>query len=163
MLAALADQALHGAQPPSGGSSTQLLADLQDCYGCVPYVQGTHLQARNSHLVAYGATYYGYAYTRCLAAEVWRQHLSTDPFSSQAGKLHARAYQRTIVWLSRGLLFMIVTCDDAGGLLRRSLLQVGGAKPAQEVVRDLIGTSALERRADGWSPSFQSLLQELDS
>lgn len=99
MLAALADQALHGAQPPSGGSSTQLLADLQDRYSCVPYVQGTHLQARNNHLVGYGATYYGYAYTRCLAAEVWRQHLISDPFSSQAGEQLAQAYQHSIIWL----------------------------------------------------------------
>ena len=62
-----------------------MLADLQDRYGSVPYVKGTHMQARNNHLVGYGGTYYGYAYTRCLAAETWQQHLSSDPFSSQAG------------------------------------------------------------------------------
>lgn len=107
VLAALADQALHGPQAPSNGSSTQLLADLQDRYGCVPYVQGTHMQARNSHLVGYGATYYGYAYTRCLAAEVWRQHFSSDPFSPQAGAEHAHPNCYCIVWPS------MLVIDDA--------------------------------------------------
>ena len=57
---------------------------------------------------------------------------------------------------------MTVYRDGAGGILRRNLLELGGAKPPHALVQDLIGNAALERSADGWSPSFESLLSELD-
>ena len=109
MLYALADQTLHGADVPTAGHSSQVLADLQDRFGAVPHVKGTHMQARNHHLVGYGGTYYGYTYTRCLAAETWHQHLSSDPFSPQAGatRLHASIHS------------YIGYCGVAGGSVSR--------------------------------------------
>lgn len=121
VLYSLADQALHGAAVPTGGCSSQMLADLQDQYGAVPYVRGTHMQARNNHLVGYGGTYYGYTYTRCLAAEVWQQHLSTDPFSPQAGMMRSSRPHLLAEQLRKLKGTIHVLHDDAVSLLMQGV------------------------------------------
>ena len=63
---------------------------------------------RLNHLVGYGATYYSYLYAQCLAASLWERRLAPDPCGQGAGEL-----------------------------LRRGLLEPGGAKEAARYVSDL--------------------------
>eukprot|EP00897_Mesotaenium_endlicherianum_P009239 jgi/Mesen1/8343/ME000462S07790 len=53
----LTDQAFFGRQPPAGSSrsTTAVLAEIQNEHSNIRHVEGTHWQARFSHLLGYGA------------------------------------------------------------------------------------------------------------
>ncbi|XP_015524762.1 mitochondrial intermediate peptidase [Neodiprion lecontei] len=66
--------------------STEILADLQDRYYGLPYVQNTAWQLRFSHLVGYGAKYYSYLISRAIASWIWQTYFEADPFSRLSGE-----------------------------------------------------------------------------
>ncbi|CAK1602415.1 unnamed protein product [Parnassius mnemosyne] len=104
------DQQYHGPDAVYGGSTTDILKQVQKQYYGLPYVENTAWQHRFSHLVGYGAKYYSYLISRALAWSVWSQRFSLSPL-----------------------------CRSAGEDFRRGVLQHGGAKPPQELLRDYLG------------------------
>ena len=69
LVHALLDQQYHGPHPLPA-STTQILASLQERHSLIPHADGTHWQARFSHLTNYGSIYYVYLYCKSLAANV---------------------------------------------------------------------------------------------
>ncbi|KAK9820224.1 hypothetical protein WJX72_007664 [[Myrmecia] bisecta] len=129
VLYSLIDQELFGANPPAPGTSTERVAELYAAHSSVRFVPGTCPQARVSHLVGYGATYYSYSYASCLASAFWRTHLEEDPLSRSAGEV-----------------------------LRRQLMEPGGALEPHEMVAGLVGSGAVQSLAGGWAPQPNSML-----
>ncbi|XP_076453818.1 mitochondrial intermediate peptidase-like [Babylonia areolata] len=80
------DQVYHGSHPLPGPSTTSILADVQQRYSSVPYVQNTAWQLRFGHLVGYGARYYAYLISRAVAARLWHSCFREDPFSRSMGQ-----------------------------------------------------------------------------
>ena len=79
-------------------------------YSSVPHSPGLLHHTWNSHLIAYGATYYSYLYSKVLAADVWDRLFSLDPLSREGGHV-----------------------------LHDSFLSCGGAKASRDVEYDLLG------------------------
>ncbi|CAG9863414.1 unnamed protein product [Phyllotreta striolata] len=82
---AVIDQKYHGMHPLSG-TTTEVLANTQKDFYCLPYVPNTAWQLRFSHLVGYGAKYYSYLVSRALAYSIWKQYFERDPFSRENGQ-----------------------------------------------------------------------------
>lgn len=78
------DQFYHR-EYPLEGSSTEVLAQLQDKYFSLPYIQNTAWQLRFSHLVGYGAKYYSYLVSRALASCIWQRYFENDPLNRTQG------------------------------------------------------------------------------
>lgn len=70
--------------------STEILADLQEKYYGLPYVENTAWQLRFSHLVGYGAKYYSYLISRAIASWIWQTYFEADPFSRSSGERYRR-------------------------------------------------------------------------
>jgi intermediate peptidase len=91
-----------------------------------------------NHLVGYGATYYSYLYAQCLSASLWERALEGAPCGREAGTL-----------------------------LRRRLLEPGGALEAAQFVQQLFGgaggTQDVLVRAEGGGhfPDPGGLLRQL--
>lgn len=80
------DQAYHSSEyMNSTKSTTDILADLQNTYYSIPYVENTAWQLRFAHLVSYGAKYYSYLVSRAIASAIWNKLFSDDPLSRKAG------------------------------------------------------------------------------
>ncbi|KAK5642310.1 hypothetical protein RI129_008477 [Pyrocoelia pectoralis] len=78
------DQFYHR-EYPMKGSTTEVLAELQEKYFSLPYIQNTSWQLRFSHLVGYGAKYYSYLVSRALASCIWQRYFEDDPFNRTQG------------------------------------------------------------------------------
>ncbi|KAJ1833701.1 Mitochondrial intermediate peptidase [Coemansia sp. RSA 2711] len=115
------DQRYHAAAlDPEGagrpGWSTQVLARVHadPMFGCGPghalfgHVENTRWQARFTHLVGYGASYYSYLLDRVLAGRIWDRVFQGDHPSEQSARDP----------LNR----------DAGERLRSELLRWGGGR-----------------------------------
>ncbi|XP_037075644.1 mitochondrial intermediate peptidase-like [Pollicipes pollicipes] len=83
------DQHYHG--PASlEGSTTDVLAHVQNSYYGLPHVPGTGWQLRFGHLVGYGARYYSYLMARAVASAIWRDLFAVDPFDRAMGERYRR-------------------------------------------------------------------------
>ncbi|XP_049812757.1 mitochondrial intermediate peptidase [Schistocerca nitens] len=102
------DQCYHSHHPLQG-STTDVLAQLQNKYYGIPCVANTAWQLRFSHLVGYGAKYYSYLLSRALASWIWQEYFEANPLSSSAGEKY-----------------------------RRECLAHGGGKPAKELVSQFL-------------------------
>ncbi|KAB0796079.1 hypothetical protein PPYR_10140 [Photinus pyralis] len=78
------DQFYHR-EYPMEGSTTEVLAQLQDKYFSLPYIPNTAWQLRFSHLVGYGAKYYSYLVSRALASCIWQRYFENDPLNRTQG------------------------------------------------------------------------------
>lgn len=76
----------------------------------MPYVENTNWHLRFNHLVGYGARYYSYLVSKSIAAKIWSQCFEKDPLNSSAGEMY-----------------------------RKKLLEFGGEKRPEELIRDLLG------------------------
>jgi thimet oligopeptidase len=106
---------------PAGLDTTALVAELQERYTPFPHVPGTAFQAGFGHLDGYSAVYYTYLWSLVIAKDLAR------PFR-QAGLMDpgvARSY-------------------------RRAVLEPGGSKPAQELVRDFLGRPHAFEAFEAW-------------
>ncbi|KAF5272056.1 hypothetical protein FQR65_LT05038 [Abscondita terminalis] len=102
------DQIYHGDHPLSG-STTDVLAEVQEKYYGVPYVENTAWQLRFSHLIGYGAKYYSYLVSRALASCIWQNYFDENPLNRLQGDR-----------------------------LRHELLSFGGSKSPRKLVADFL-------------------------
>ena len=79
-------------------------------YYSLPFVSNTYPHLRFAHLVGYGAKYYSYIVSKAIAAKIWSECFEKDPLSPTAGENY-----------------------------RKKLLEHGGEKQPQELIRSLIG------------------------
>lgn len=86
------DQVYHGRHPLEK-STTEILADVQNRYHCLPYVPGTAWQLRFGHFVGYGAKYYSYLMSRAIASRIWHTCFKQDPFNRSMGE----RYHKTLL------------------------------------------------------------------
>lgn len=84
VLYAMIDQIYHGTHPLAG-STTDILAQVQEQFTVIPHAPGTAWQQRFSHLNGYGAKYYSYLWSRAVASRIWHQCFAKDPFSRKVG------------------------------------------------------------------------------
>lgn len=84
ILYARFDQALFG-PPITDKKSTEIFAGLYRELG-VPYADGTHWHTRFSHLVTYGAGYYGYLYSQTFASDIWVTCFAANSLSRASGE-----------------------------------------------------------------------------
>lgn len=105
------DMMLHDKYDPNGSeSTTDVLKKLQADILLYPYVEGTHFQAAFGHLNGYGASYYGY---------LWSKVYAQDMFS---------------VFEKNGIL------DKATGKRYRDIiLASGSSKDELELVKEFLG------------------------
>ncbi|TIA89561.1 hypothetical protein E3P99_02036 [Wallemia hederae] len=123
LLMALIDQAYHSQQAPLSsnlGWSTDMWFDVQSQHGVIPPIKDTAWQVQFGHLFGYGATYYSYLFDRALASKIYKDVLSPDPLSREAG-------QR----------------------LRDGVLKWGGGRDPWEMLGDLLGGKDAEMIAKG--------------
>lgn len=102
------DQVYHGKYPLEG-TTTEVLAEIQNKYCSVPYVPNTAWQLRFSHLVGYGAKYYSYLMSRAVASSIWQNMFSSDP----TNRLQGNRY-------------------------RKECLAHGGGKPPKNLIQDYL-------------------------
>jgi len=103
------DQQLHGRHPLKG-STTDVLASVQNNFYHIEHVKDTAWQLRFGHLVGYGARYYSYLVSRAVAADLWNTCFKADPFSRAMGTQY-----------------------------REKMLAHGGEKHSRELVQDMLG------------------------
>ncbi|CAN1842692.1 Mitochondrial intermediate peptidase, mitochondrial [Linum perenne] len=128
----LVDQTLFGEQTTPISDTSSIVADLKREFTSWEHVDGTHWEARFSHLLNYGAGYYSYLYARCIAATIWKKLCKEDPLSLATGTA-----------------------------IRTKLLQHGGAKEPAEMLQDLAGDGILKHCNGGIVPDTTSFLEEL--
>lgn len=104
----LLDQVYHG-EYPLKGTTTEVLAALQNEHCELQYVPNTAWQLRFSHLVGYGAKYYSYLMSKAVASSIWQTMFSKDPLSRIQGERY-----------------------------RTECLAHGGGKPPKELIQDLL-------------------------
>jgi len=104
------DQQYHG-HHPLNGSTTDILAQVQNQYYHIEHVKDTAWQLRFSHLVGYGARYYAYLVSKAVAAQLWHSCFKADPFSREMGTRY-----------------------------REKMLAHGGGKPPANLVEDMLGS-----------------------
>lgn len=110
---ALVDQAYHGAEFSSTvnpKTTTDVLAEIQNKYYGIPYVENTAWQLRFGHLVGYGGKYYSYLMSRAVSSMIWRKLFSDNPFSRENGERY-----------------------------RQELLAHGGERHPRELIEGLLG------------------------
>ncbi|TIB03113.1 hypothetical protein E3P94_00783 [Wallemia ichthyophaga] len=123
LLMALIDQAYHSQQAPLNGKlgwSTDMWYDVQSQHGVIPPIKDTAWQVQFGHLFGYGATYYSYLFDRALASKIYKDVLSPDPLSR-----------------------------DAGHRLREEVLRWGGGRDPWEMLADLLGGEDAELISKG--------------
>ncbi|CAN1159049.1 Mitochondrial intermediate peptidase, mitochondrial [Linum perenne] len=128
----LVDQTLFGEQTTPISDTSSIVAELKREFTSWEHVDGTHWEARFSHLLNYGAGYYSYLYARCIAATIWKKLCKEDPLSLATGTA-----------------------------IRTKLLQHGGAKEPAEMLQDLAGDGILKHCNGGIVPDTTSFLEEL--
>jgi intermediate peptidase len=76
------------------------------------------------------AGYYSYLYAKAFSSELWAQYFAADPLNCEAGEM-----------------------------LRRDILQYGGAKNPTTILRDVLGEhSVKETSSGGIVPSTRSMM-----
>jgi len=66
------DMTLHDKYDPNGTeTTTDVLKKVQADITLVPYVEGTHFQTAFNHLTGYGASYYGYLWSKVYAQDMF--------------------------------------------------------------------------------------------
>ena len=108
ILYARFDQTLFG-PPIANKTSTEIFANQYQQLG-IPYADGTHWHTRFSHLVTYGAGYYGYLYSQAFASDIWQTCFAADSLSRSSGER---------LW--------------------RDLLGHGGARDPQTMLKEVLG------------------------
>lgn len=108
VLYAMIDQIYHGMHPLTG-STTDILAEVQEQYTVIPHAPGTAWQQRFSHLNGYGAKYYSYLWSRAVASRIWHQCFAKDPF-----------------------------CREIGDRYRHTMLAYGGGRDPNNLVSDML-------------------------
>jgi len=133
VMYSLMDQAYASSDPPPPGESTAALAALYEEHTDLPLEPGTHPQIRFGHLVGYGANYYSYLYAQSIASSLWERYFAEDPLNR-----------------------------DAGEVIHRGLLRLGGTLTGDGQLRELLGDGAARSQADGgWAPPPDTLLGRL--
>ncbi|KAK3926696.1 Mitochondrial intermediate peptidase [Frankliniella fusca] len=85
------DQMYHSQHPlGSTGSTSDVIASLQEEYYNISYIPKTAWQLRFSHLVSYGAKYYSYLVSRAIASWIWQNYFQADPLSRTCGEQYRR-------------------------------------------------------------------------
>lgn len=82
----LAHIGLRGEGSPVEVTTTDVLAQVQAQYYCLPHVPQTAWQLRFGHLVGYGAKYYSYLMSKAIASWIWQKYFEKDPFDRNAGE-----------------------------------------------------------------------------
>ena len=196
----LIDQLLHGPDPPTGQRAEREVGELMRRHSALGGgggggagwgAQGGHPHIRFTHLVGYGATYYSYLYAQCLAARIWqaRRRTAAQPCTGCVA-WHGMA----LLPVLRGHVLLLrvssaspcLAClppelqehlaldplgGGAGSLLRRRLLEPGGALEARSMVEGLLapggvapggsrthGGGHLVAAAGGWFPDPAALI-----
>ncbi len=105
------DFTLHDKFDPNGDKTTDdVMKELKDEITHYPFEEGTHFQAAFGHLNGYGASYYGY---------MWSRVYAEDMFS---------------VFEQNGVLD-----QETGMRYRNIILAEGGSKEAMELVKEFLG------------------------
>ncbi|CAJ2638580.1 unnamed protein product [Trifolium pratense] len=130
---ALVDQTLFGEQPLPLGDSSSVVAELKRKHTNLEHIEGTHWEARFSHLLNYGAGYYSYLYAKCFAATIWKKLCQEDPLS-----------------------------PIAGSALRTKFLQHGGARAPAVILNDLVPDGIYRYYDGGIIPDISSLCEEME-
>ncbi|EXB89501.1 Mitochondrial intermediate peptidase [Morus notabilis] len=129
---AMIDQTIFGEQPSPPRDTSSIVADLKTQYTSWRHVEGTHWHVRFSHLLNYGAGYYGYLYSKCFAASIWQKVCKEDPLSLSTGEA-----------------------------LRTKFLQHGGAREPADLLKGLVGDGVLRYCDGGIVPDITSLCDEM--
>lgn len=134
------DQLLHGESPPIGEEATACIAGLLEKHSVLGYQPGTYPHLRFPHIVGYGANYYCYLFAQCFAAAIWNDAPSKCGGNGWPG----------------------------GALLRRKILEPGGAKQARHYIEDIFGErasdvliSSTSKSSSGCYPAVDSLMHHL--
>ncbi len=106
------DLRFHGRNPPIG-KTAEVFHVLSDQMTAFPHDVDVATHSTFVHLVGYGAGYYSYIFARIISAQIWSELFADDPFSISAG--HA---------------------------FSEKLLSHGSAKPAQQLVQEILQTKA---------------------
>ncbi|KAI9081583.1 hypothetical protein K1719_036469 [Acacia pycnantha] len=127
------DQNLHGEQSFPQRDPSSVVAELKREYTSWEHVEGTHWEARFSHLLNYGAGYYSYLYAKCFAATIWKKLCQDDPLSS-----------------------------NVGTALRTKFLQHGGAREPADILNDLVEDGIYRQCNGGIIPDIACLSDEME-
>ena len=66
------DMTLHDKYDPNGEeTTTDVLKIVRSDISLIPFVEGTHFQTAFGHLVGYGASYYGYLWSKVYAQDMF--------------------------------------------------------------------------------------------
>jgi thimet oligopeptidase len=105
------DMSLHDKYDPNGSkTTTELYKELQEDISLIDFVEGTHFQTAFGHLYGYGASYYGY---------LWSKVYAQDMFS---------------IFEANGIL------DTETGIRYRDIiLASGSSRDELQLVRDFLG------------------------
>jgi intermediate peptidase len=111
LLNSILDQAYHLTDfDNSNQQPIDIVEKYTNEYYSLPFVKNTYSHLRYTHLVGYGAKYYSYVVSKAIAAKIWTECFEADPLSSTAGQNY-----------------------------RKKLLEFGGEKRPQELIKSLIG------------------------
>ena len=81
------DMTLHDKYDPnSSESTTDVIRRLQNDILLFPYVEGTHMQAAFGHLNGYGASYYGYLWSKVYAEDMFSVFEENGVLDKKTGK-----------------------------------------------------------------------------
>ncbi len=106
---------------PEGLDTTQMLVELQDKYSPFDYVDGTHFQYSFGHLDGYSAIYYTYMWSLVIAKDLLGKF-------EQEGLLNTKTARR----------------------YRETILDPGGSKKADELVKDFLGRPYSFEAFEAW-------------
>ncbi|GMH38714.1 hypothetical protein BSKO_06598 [Bryopsis sp. KO-2023] len=126
----MVDQAYFGENPCPPGGTSEVLAEIVNKHGVLPFVKGTCRELWHSHFASYGGSYYSYLYARCLAAQIWSKYMLADPLSRKSGE-H----------------------------IKKMMFMPGGALNPQEFVTGILGEGALLKEGNGWMPASAEWLK----
>ena len=111
LLNSLLDQAYHLTNFESDNlEPISVVEKYTNQYYSLPFVKDTYSHLRYTHLIGYGAKYYAYVVSKAIAAKIWSECFERDPLSPTAGQNY-----------------------------RKKLLEFGGEKKAEELIKSLIG------------------------
>jgi mitochondrial intermediate peptidase len=182
------DQVLHGKNPPTGKAAENEIAELMQKYNSTYSIRShhggggasfgdhheshrLHPHVRFNHLIGYGSNYYCYLFAQCISSSLWEGGNTTAGKIVEVGAAGMAEDSTSQHW-------------PDGEMLRRQLLEPGGAKPALQYVNDLFRSResnnnynrnttdmlvAVEspmndgstNSTTGWYPRFDSLLRHL--
>lgn len=108
-------------------TSAEIVEDVTQEFGVLPYIKDTNREAWLTHLVSYGGRYYSYIYSRHVGNLAWSRNIESNIFDRQS-------------WKS----------------IQNRLFKPGGAMNPQDYVKSLIGQENLNKdKSNGWIPSMQ--------